>query len=156
MDDYKARMFDAFDPVKENWLNYSERLENHFTIAKTEDNMKTATLINCIGAEPYAILKDIFAPEKPATKDFKDVVKALTDYYIPATMKWTERYKMNNRDQKVGETCNEFAAALRGMAKHCMYGHTWMRPSHCALYAAFVARVYGKGCCFPKRKRSKK
>ena len=50
------------------------------------------------------------------------MVTALTDHYVPATMKWTERYKLNCRNKKLEENCNEFAAALRRLAKQCMYG----------------------------------
>ena len=111
-----------FDPEKESWLNYNERLENYFELKEVANGKKTATLINFIGPDPYAILKDYFSPRVPSTVAYKDLVKALTDHYVPATMKWTERYKLSCRNQRPDESCSQFAAALRKLAKFCMFG----------------------------------
>ena len=123
MDEFKLTSVGPFDPTKESWINYTERLENYFVLKNTTEELKTATLINCIGPEPYGILKNIFAPVVPNTRPYKELVKALTDHYVPATMKWAERFQLNQRIQKEGESCIEFGAALRRLAIHCQYGN---------------------------------
>ena len=66
----------TFDPSKESWLNYTERIEDYFLLKTTAEGLKNATLINFIEPEPYAILKDVFAPDIPNTKPYKDLVTA--------------------------------------------------------------------------------
>ena len=74
-----------FDPQKEDWTLYSERLQAYFAANKIEDrDTKKAILLSVVGAETYQLMQSLIAPEKPAAKDFDAPVKLAQDHSLPA------------------------------------------------------------------------
>ena len=63
------RRIDPFDPDIDDWSAYTERLEQFFVANDTADGKKRAVLLTVIGTKAYTLLRNILAPEKPATKD---------------------------------------------------------------------------------------
>ena len=83
-----------------------------------------ATLLTVVGAKTYALIKDLVAPNKPATKTFEELVKILEDHLNPKPLVISERFKFHQRNQKEGDSIAQFLAALRRLAEHCEFGTT--------------------------------
>ena len=71
-----------FDDTKESLESYSERLEQYFIANKIKDNSadgglddRVPALLSIIGGHTYSLLRDLTAPDKPATKSFDDLVR---------------------------------------------------------------------------------
>ena len=67
---------DPFDPDTDNWPAYAERLEQFFVANDIADGKKVAVLLTLIGTKAYTLLRNILAPDKPASKDYDQL------YYI--------------------------------------------------------------------------
>ena len=73
-----------------------------------------------IGASTNAVLSDLLAPDKPATKTFDEI----SNHFEPKRSVITERFHFHKRDQATDETISDFDAALRKLAAHCEFGGT--------------------------------
>ena len=73
---------EPFDPETDNWLAYTERLEQFFAFNSIPDEKKVATLLTVIGKKAYD-LRNLLAPEKPATKGYDRLVQTMQTHLDP-------------------------------------------------------------------------
>ena len=119
---------DEFDPEKEEWPQYVERLDQFFEANDlTGDGKATkrrATFLTVIGPGPYKLLRSLISPVKPTDKTYDELVKKLTDHYSPTPSEVMQRFRFNSRSRKPEETVAAYVAELRRLAEHCNYGTT--------------------------------
>ena len=114
---------EPFDPSKMQWTSYTERMQEYLLANGVEDDRKkVAILLSTIGEVAYELLSDLYAPEKPNTKTFEQLVDKLKEHWQPKPTVISERYRFHQRSQQKGETVTDFVAALRRLAKHCQFG----------------------------------
>ena len=88
----------SFEPGNEDWLLYTERLEQFFVANNIEDDKrKVAVLLTALGASAYALLRNLVGPAKPATKKYDELVKAMKDHLQPKPIVIAERFKFHRR-----------------------------------------------------------
>src|SRR5687768_9921029 len=93
-----------FDPSLEDFPTYLERLEI-FMIAKgTKEARKVAILLNYIGRETYATLRNLLVPTKPIDKPYDELVQTLQQHFNPAPNPTAERFKFSSRTQNSNES----------------------------------------------------
>jgi hypothetical protein len=113
----------AFEPGKMQWSSYAERMEEYLLAnGIINARKKVAILLSTVGESTYELLCDLFAPKKPNTKTFEELVARLTEHLQPKPTVISERYRFHQRSQKTGESVTEFMAALRRLAKDCAFG----------------------------------
>ena len=78
--------------------------------------------LNAVGAQTYALLRDLLSPAKPASKSFAELQKALTDHFEPKPLVIAERFYFHQRTQGANESVLEYVAELRRLATHCEFG----------------------------------
>ena len=110
---------EPFDPEIDNWLSYIERLEQFFDVNSIADEKKVATLLTVIGKKAYDLLRNLLAPEKPATKGYDSLVRTMKTHLDPQPLVIAQRFKFHQRSQKSGESIAQFVAELRKCAEHC-------------------------------------
>uniref|UniRef100_A0A1X7UU53 Retrotransposon gag domain-containing protein n=1 Tax=Amphimedon queenslandica TaxID=400682 RepID=A0A1X7UU53_AMPQE len=111
-----------FEATSSQWSSYCERLTECF-IANgiTDRRKKVAVLLSVVGGPTYDPLRDLFAPEKPNTKTFNELVTKLRGYLEPKPTVIAETYKLYQRQQKPDKTISEYMAALRRLAAICQF-----------------------------------
>ena len=68
--------FGEFNEDKEEWLSYTERLQEYFTANEVEgEEKKRAVLLSACGATTYQLIRNLTAPAKPSSKTFKNLVE---------------------------------------------------------------------------------
>ena len=80
---------------------------------------KVATLLTVIGKKAYDLLRNLLAPEKPATKGYDSLVRTMKTHLDPQPLVIAQRFKFHQRSQKSGESIAQFVAELRKCAEHC-------------------------------------
>ena len=112
MDSHKT--IGEFDPSKESWISYTERL-GQFSIVTDINSAEKKRAILLSGAWPhiYRILQSLTLPGKLSEKSFVKLVKLMKDHQQPPPNPMLERYKFHNRSQKQGETITDFVTSLR-------------------------------------------
>ena len=113
---------ESFDDTKENWETYVERVEQFFLANDIDNDHKVPTLLSLIGGKTYTLLRDLLAPEKPATKSFQQIVTTLQEHLSPKPLEIAERFRFYKRNQNEGESILSYVAELRKLATHCNFG----------------------------------
>ena len=110
---------ESFDDTKENWETYVERVEQFFLANDIDDDHKVPTLLSLIGGKTYTLLRDLLAPEKPATKSFQQIVTTLQQHLSPKPLEIAGRVRLYKRNQHEEEGILSYVAQLRTLATHC-------------------------------------
>ncbi|XP_021359256.1 uncharacterized protein K02A2.6-like [Mizuhopecten yessoensis] len=115
---------DSFDETVETWDAYSERLGQYFVANAVEDDLKTPALLSLIGGRTYGTLRNLTAPDKPATKTYQQLVEILKTHLSPRPLVIAERFRFHKHDQKEGEAVRDYVAQIRKLSEHCEFGDT--------------------------------
>ncbi|GFS18344.1 polyprotein [Elysia marginata] len=91
---------------------------------KKEQEKKRAVLLTVIGPTQFRLLKDLTAPESPATKTYDELCQALKSHHAPTPPKYLCRAKFDQRTRQPNESISSFIAALRHLSEHCEFGST--------------------------------
>ena len=75
--------------------------------------------LTVVGGKAYALLRNLLAPIKPATKSYSEVVKVMKDHLKPKPLIIAERFKFHRRNQREGETVAQYLAELRRLTEQC-------------------------------------
>ena len=59
-----ASSFAEFDESKEDWLSYTERMQQYFVVNGVREDGQRTTLLSTCGPATYQLIKDLVAPEK--------------------------------------------------------------------------------------------
>ena len=110
---------ESFDATKENWETYVERVEQFFLANDIDDDHKVPTLLSLVGGKTYTLLRNLLAPEKPATKSFQQIVTTLQEHLSPKPLEIAERSRFYKRNQHEGESISSYLDELR---KHVTAG----------------------------------
>ena len=74
-------------PLKEEWPQYVERLEQFFEANDLTGESKAvkrrAMFLSVIGSAPYKLLRNLIALTKPTDKTLEELVAILTKHYSP-------------------------------------------------------------------------
>ena len=119
--------FGEFQPSNEDWVSYTERLEQFFIvhgIAADASVKRRAMLLSFCGAMTYQLIRDLVSPNKPTTKTYTELVKLVKDHHQPPPSEIVQRFHFNSRIQKADESVGDFVAQLRRLSEHCNYGNT--------------------------------
>lgn len=113
-----------FDPTKEVWLLYKERLENYFLVCSIENpDRKKAFLINCIGPKPYKLVRDLCTPDTPASKTYAELCVILDLHYTPPIIAYKERRRFYSAQKSGDESAGEWLVRLKFAASACDFGN---------------------------------
>ena len=114
---------EEFDSVKEEWSQYTERLDHFFEANSiTMSDKKRAVFLSVVGPATYKILRNLISPVKPKEKSYEDIVAILTKHYEPVPSEIVDRCKFHSRFRKPGESVATFVAELRSLAEFCNFG----------------------------------
>lgn len=109
--------------LKEDWENWSERLELYFLANEVDNSKKVAILLTSIGMDGYSLLKDLSTPEKPSSKTYEELVNLMSTHLQPKPSEITERYKFKERLQHENESVHQFIANLKKLSVNCNFGN---------------------------------
>ena len=116
-----------FVPGREDWVSYTERLEQYFTangIKQEEGDKRRAILLSCCGAATYQLIRNLVSPAKPTEKSFEQLAKLVKDHHQPPPSEIVQRFNFHMRTRKQGESIGEFVAQLRKLSEHCRFGES--------------------------------
>ena len=113
---------EEFNPELESFATYGERIFLFFEANGIEEAKRVPIFLSIIGTKSYALLRDLLLPDKPRDKDLEVLMEVLKSHFEPAPSVITERFNFYWRDQKTGESVEEFKAELKKLSTHCAFG----------------------------------
>lgn len=120
----KQRLEGKLDPYVpgDPFDDYLEQVDNYFELNKLDDDeRKVRLLINLIGPVASGKVIKSFKPDKYNTKTYKEVIDQCKKLFIGERNPIVEHFKFNERNQKEGETIDDFAIELQSLADTCVF-----------------------------------
>ena len=131
---------EEFSGVPEDWDSYSERLDQYFEANdlaeilllanssnqasyNSRQNRRRAILLSVLGSKTYTLLRNLCLPQKPAEKNYNELIQLLKTHYSPKPSETIQRYKFNTRQRKPEETIAIYMSELRKLAENCNFGN---------------------------------
>ena len=113
---------DEFDPHRDEWPQYVERLGYYFVANSAEAGKKKAILLTSIEPPRTRYCGPLLRPTGLEEKSYDKLVKLLEDHFNPKPSETVERFKFNTRFRKPGESVAVFITQLRSLSERCNYG----------------------------------
>ena len=113
-----------FVEAKEDWSQYTERLEQFFDANDIATPKKKPIFLSTIGPAVYHTLGNLVAPKKPSEESYDRLIEVMTGYFNPKPLVTMQRYKFYSRFRQPGESVSSFVAELRSLAKDCAFDGT--------------------------------
>ena len=113
-----------FDPNKDNFEVWMERLEIHFIELECENDetAKRNTLLKSMGSEAYGVVRSLCDPKLPKDTEFNDLVEYLKKYYLPTVIIFSERKKFYDAKKTDGESVTAWFTRVKKLAGKCKFG----------------------------------
>ena len=131
--------FGEFDESKEDWLSYTERLQQYLLANDVPDEKQHAVLLSGCGPTTYQLIRNLTVPAKPTAKSFADLVALVKEHKNPRPSVIVRQYAFHTRQQNAGENVAEFVADLRRLSDYYNFGETLqeMLPDRlvCGIYS---------------------
>ena len=114
-----------YDPGREDWTAYTERLQQFFIAYDIEnENKQRAVLLSVCGSSTYQLIKNLISPEKPTDKTYAEIVQIMKDHVEPKPSIIVQRYTFHTRYRKEHESIATYVAELKKLSGHCGFGDT--------------------------------
>lgn len=84
-------------------------------------SIKAKILLNNLGSDNYKMLASLTAPDLPNTKSYEEIVRSLTEHFIPIKNILSEQHKFFVMTQSSDENITKFVARLKEGAKTCEF-----------------------------------
>ena len=111
-----------FDPKREDWLTYKQRLDFYFSANEvTEARKKRSIFLASCGAPTFKLARSLVEDKLDSTS-YDDICSLLENYFEPKKSVIVQRFKFNTRVKNPGESIAAYTAALRALAENCDYG----------------------------------
>ncbi|KAK3698678.1 hypothetical protein RRG08_046180 [Elysia crispata] len=120
-----SRKVDFYDSNVETFQNYAERLEQYFIANDVAEEKRAATLLSCIGAKTYQLLRSLTTPDLPSTKSYDELKVVLNKHLSPQSLEIAERFRFHKRHQREAvalEMASRDATELHGNASSAQLG----------------------------------
>ena len=102
-----------FDEGREDWLAYSERLEQYFLVNGFAGERQVPAFLSIVGSKMYILLRNLTELDMPCTKSYGELVKILQDHFCPNPSIFAQQFRFHKRDQRDGESICDFVAELK-------------------------------------------
>ena len=86
-----------FDPAKEDWISYTERLQQYFTANDVDNrNKQHVILLSACGPATYQLIRNLVAPSKLTSKSFQEIVDLVSEHYHPQPSVTVQRFHFHS------------------------------------------------------------
>ena len=114
-----------FDSAIEDWVAYTECIEQYFEANDVVDAAKKRAILLCAcRATTFNLIRGLVAPDKPSDRSYAELVSLVQEHYSPKPSVSVQRFEFNSCVRQQGESVADFVAALRRLTEHCEFGDT--------------------------------
>ena len=111
--------------IAENWRRWKQRFELYMVASGKDsksDEVKAATFLHLAGPEALEVFNTLSFDSAGDEKKLDKVIEKFEAYCIPRKNVTWERHVFNTRNQRPGETIDQYITDLRNKAKTCEFG----------------------------------
>ena len=104
-----SHTFGEINQEKEDFLSYTERLQQYFQANEIKLEKQQAGTTKCL----WTTIRNLTAPQKPTNKTFEELVDLVQKHQNPLPSVIVLRFAFHSRQQKEGESVADIVADLR-------------------------------------------
>ncbi|XP_049866819.1 uncharacterized protein LOC126381112 [Pectinophora gossypiella] len=112
----------SFDYKNQEWAVYYGRLMMFIKLNDIKSEKQSAVLLTNLSDDSYRLVSNLLHPKKIEEATFSELVNELNAHFTPRRSTFADRSKFYEAVKMDGESAEEWAARLRGMAVHCGFG----------------------------------
>ncbi|XP_073837406.1 uncharacterized protein [Musca autumnalis] len=115
--------YDQFEPTKESFKTYKERLELHLQLKGVFDDKITSAklLLQYIGSSIYSTLATLAAPRNISDLSYDDIIQLLSTHFCPKKNVLVEQHRFLCEVQNENQNISEFVAVLQQRSNSCKF-----------------------------------
>ena len=113
-----------FDPTREDWTTYNERLGFYFEAnGVTDAKQRHAIFLSCSGLTIFQLVCSLASPQQLWELTFKEITELLDNHYNPKKSATVQCYKFNTHTRHPSEIVSTYihVAELKKLAVHCSF-----------------------------------
>ncbi|XP_026332256.1 uncharacterized protein LOC113239454 [Hyposmocoma kahamanoa] len=112
-----------FDYRSQEWQIFRSRLELFLKVNKEVlKGNEAAVLLTHLSDDTYRLVRNLVHPRKLEDLKFEQLIEALQAHFTPKRSTFADRAKFYEATKFDGESAEDWAARLRGLAVHCEFG----------------------------------
>ena len=109
----------AFDPSKEDWTCYTDRMKHYFIANEVADaGKKRSILLSACGATTFKIIRNLVGDDKLDSTSYDEIVKLVKGYHDPKPSVIVQRYKLLAEKDLTYDKALELALAMESAERH--------------------------------------
>ena len=112
----------TFNQSVDDWVTYSEILDQFFVMNDVAEEKNPAYLIASIGGPTYKTLRDLCHPQLPKTKTFDELCDMLSKQFSPQIAIFRERSKFYLAVQHPSENVTRWYGRIKSLSVDCKFG----------------------------------
>ncbi|XP_037292810.1 uncharacterized protein LOC119188862 [Manduca sexta] len=112
----------VFDHKIHDWDVFKGQLTHFIVLNNIPDGHKSAVLLTNLSEESYRLIRNLVYPKKLEESTYNELVKLLDGHFTPKKSTFVDRAKFYEAIKSDGESIEEWAARLRGLAVYCEFG----------------------------------
>ncbi|XP_061706264.1 uncharacterized protein LOC133532646 [Cydia pomonella] len=112
----------VFDHNSQEWEIFHSRLLQFVKLNQVGEDKKGALLLTHLSDETYRLARNLVHPKKIEEVKFDELVKVLDQHFTPKRCTFADRAKFYAATRDIGESIEQWAARVRGLAVHCEFG----------------------------------
>ncbi|XP_064637858.1 uncharacterized protein K02A2.6-like [Lineus longissimus] len=119
-----SHKLDVKGNLSQNWKRWKQVWNSYEIVTNLRvqsDEYRTATFVTCVGPEALEIYNSLPFEEEEDKQDITKIIDLMENHCLGLTNTIYERYIFNNRDQKSGETTDEYCTQLKSLAQTCEF-----------------------------------
>ncbi|XP_052737223.1 uncharacterized protein LOC128199257 [Bicyclus anynana] len=112
----------SFDYKINEWEVFHSRLTQFIKLNKISDDSQSAVLLTHLSDDSYRLIRNLVHPKKLEVCSYTELVEVLNQHFTPKRSTFADRAKFYEASRSDGESIEEWAARLRGLAVYCDFG----------------------------------
>lgn len=112
----------TFDHKNQDWQIFYGRLNQFMKLNKITGEDKASLLLTHLSDETYRLARNLVHPTELDKVSFEDLVSKLNGHFKPKRSTFVDRAKFYDAAISDGESIEDWAARLRGLAVYCEFG----------------------------------
>ncbi|XP_060801414.1 uncharacterized protein LOC132901778 [Amyelois transitella] len=119
-----------FDHKIHEWEVFYGKLTQFIKLNNISVENQSAVLLTNLSDESYRLVRGLVHPNKLEESNYSELVKLLNTHFTPKRSTFVDRAKFYDAVKSDGESIEDWAARLRGLAVYCDFGpelHTVLR-----------------------------
>ncbi|XP_026322562.1 uncharacterized protein LOC113232139 [Hyposmocoma kahamanoa] len=112
----------VFNHNEQEWSVFYGKLKQFLKLNDVKEDKKGPLLLTHLSDDTYRLLQNLIHPKNLEEASYADILAVLSEHLTPKRCTFADRERFCEAKRATGESVEEWAARIRGLAVHCDFG----------------------------------